>query len=110
MQEFLVDLWNGLVQQPWSLRAVIGACLGAFLFVVVPPLIGKKQDREKEVAAPKGGDGGSAQVGGKGLAKGGSGGQVAGKNAYGQGGAGGAASVGGSGTAIGGPGGQVTDR
>jgi hypothetical protein len=106
MREFLIDLWNGLVQQPWLLRAVIGALLGAFLFVVVPPLIGKK-----EVAAAKGGDGGSAQVGGKGLAVGGVGGQVAGKNAHGQGGAGGGtASVGGSGTAIGGSGGQVTGR
>src|SRR6516164_9699979 len=43
MREILIDLWNGLVQQPWSLRAVIGALLGAFLFVVVPPLIGKKE-------------------------------------------------------------------
>jgi hypothetical protein len=105
MREFLIDLWNGLVQQPWALRAVIGALLGAFLFVVVPHLIGKK-----EVAAAKGGDGGSAQVGGKGSAVGGAGGQVAGKNVHGQGGPGGAASVGGSGTAIGGSGGQVTDR
>jgi hypothetical protein len=84
---------------------VIGALLGAFLFVVAPPLIGKKG-----IAAAKGGDGGSAQVGGEGLAVGGAGGQVAGKNASGQGGAGGAASVGGSGTAIGGSGGRVTDR
>jgi hypothetical protein len=102
---FLLDLWNGLVQQPWLVRAVIGALLGAFLFVVVPPLVGKK-----EVAAAKGGSGGSAQVGGEGLAVGGAGGQIRGKNANGQGGAGGAARVGGSGTAIGGSGGQVTDR
>jgi hypothetical protein len=105
MGGFLLDLWNGLVQLPWSLRAAIGAFLGAFLLVVVPPLVGKK-----EVATAKGGDGGNAQVGGEGLAVGGAGGQVAGKNAHGQGGAGGAARVGGNGTAIGGSGGQVTDR
>jgi hypothetical protein len=105
MREFLVDFWNGLVQQPWLVRAVIGAVLGALLFIVVPPLVGKMQ-----LAAAKGGAGGSAEVGGEGLAAGGAGGQVAGKNAHGQGGAGGAARVGGSGTAIGGSGGKVTGR
>ena len=105
MGEFLLDFWNGLVQQPWSLRALIGAVLGAFLFVVVPPLVGKKV-----VAVARGGDGGSAQVGGDGSAVGGNAGQVAGRSAHGQGGAGGTARVGGSGTAIGGSGGQVTDR
>jgi hypothetical protein len=68
------DLWNGLAQQPWWLRGVIGAVFGALVLVVVPPLIGKK-----EVAAAKGGDGGSAQVGGKGTAIGGAGGEVAGR-------------------------------
>ncbi len=47
-----------MVQQPWSLRALIGAVLGVFLFVVVPPLVGKK-----EVTVAKGGDGGGAEVG-----------------------------------------------
>jgi hypothetical protein len=104
MPSILIDLWNGLVQQSWPLRAVIGAFLGAFIFIVAPPLIGKK-----EVTHTKGGDGGSSAVGGEGLAVGGTGGSVAGKNAHGQGGAGGAASVGGSGTAIGGSGGKVSD-
>jgi hypothetical protein len=105
MGGFVLDLWNGLVQQPWLVRAVIGALLGAFIFVAAPPLVGKK-----EVAGAKGGEGGSALVGGEGLAVGGPGGQIAGKNVHGQGGTGGAARVGGSGTAIGGAGGQVTDR
>ena len=105
MGSFFVDLWNGLVQQPWSLRALIGAVLGVFIFVVVPPLVGKK-----EVTVAKGGDGGGAQVGGNGTAVGGDAGQVAGKNAHGQGGAGGTARVGGSGTAIGGSGGQVSGQ
>lgn len=105
MREFVIDLWNGLVQQPWTIRAVIGALFGAFLFIVVPPLVGKKG-----AVLAKGGDGGSAHVGGEGLAVGGAGGQVGGKSAHGQGGAGGAASVGGNGTALGGSGGQVTDR
>ncbi len=105
MRELSIDLWNGLVQQPWLLRAIIGASLGAFLFVVVPPLIGIKA-----ATGAKGGDGGSAQVGGRGVAIGGAGGQVVGKGPAGLGGAGGSASVGGSGKAIGGAGGQVADR
>jgi len=105
MRDLLFDLWNGLVQQPWALRAVIGAVAGAFLLIVVPPLIGKK-----EAGFTKGGAGGNAQVEGGGIAVGGAGGQVAGKDVRGQGGAGGAASVSGSGTAIGGSGGSVTNR
>jgi len=86
--QFLIDVWNGLVQQPWTIRAVIGAFLGAFLFIAVPPLVGKKA-----VGVAKGGAGGSAEVAGKGSAIGGSGGQVVGKDARGEGGAGGAARV-----------------
>lgn len=105
MQGFLLDLWNGLVQQPWLVRAAIGAVLGAIVFVVVPPLVGKKG-----VTTAIGGDGGSAEIGRDGLAVGGVGRQVAGQDAHGQGGAGGAARVGGKGVAIGGAGGRVADR
>jgi hypothetical protein len=101
---FVLDFWNGLVSQPWLIRAAIGAVFGAVLFVVVPPLVGKK-----ETSVARGGDGGIAEVGGDGRAVGGSGGRVIGKDG-GQGGAGGAAKVRGSGTAIGGSGGHVTDR
>jgi hypothetical protein len=95
----------------WSRGSIlVGAgfdwCCGRrFFFVVVPHLAGKI-----EVATAKGGEGGSARVGGDGTAIGGAAGRITGEKASGQGGAGGSASVGGNGTAIGGAGGGVSER
>jgi hypothetical protein len=67
-----LDLMNGLAQQSWMMRGLIGAVLGAFLFIVVPPLFPKK-DAHPQIKA---GDGGSASVRGSGTAIGGAGGSV----------------------------------
>jgi hypothetical protein len=68
----LNDLMNGLAQWPWALRGLIGALLGGFLFIWVPPLFPKKETHP----AIKAGDGGSASVHGSGTAIGGAGGSV----------------------------------
>lgn len=95
---FIADVWSGLQQQVWWIRFAIGAIAGGFLFVVIPAIVAPKP------LPGQGGAGGSAHVGGSGMAIGGRGG---GGGPGGAGGAGGGGSVAGDGVVIGGDGGEA---
>lgn len=104
MFNFVVHSWNWIALQDWWQRGIIGALLGAVIFIIVPAAISFASKKEPSAIGGKGGSG--IIVGGGGTIVGGRGGDAF--QSGGRGGEGGSGSIsGGNGLIVGGDGGNT---